>query len=93
MYTDKDSRGLISVFEMDRPEWTALQDAARMALGVWKMQLKEFDGVRPTPDVDTEIIQRIMFLKGRLSACMNFINMIDAADGKKPARMFNPFEL
>ena len=27
MYADKDSRGLISVFEMDRPEWSALRGA------------------------------------------------------------------
>ena len=93
MYADKDSRGLVSVLEMDRPDWTALQDAARMAVGVWRLQLKEFEGVRPAPDVDTEVIQRIMFLKERIASCLNFINQVDVADGKRPGRAYNPFDI
>lgn len=93
MYADKDSRGLVSVLEMDRPDWTALQDAARMAVGVWRIQLREFDGVRPSPEVDTDIIQRIMFLKERIASCVNFVNQVDTVDGKRPERPFNPFEI
>lgn len=93
MYADKDSRGLVSVLEMDRPEWTALCEAARMAIGVWRMQLKEFDGVRPVPEVDTAIIQRILYLKQNIAACENLVNYIQVADGRKPVRTFNPFEL
>ena len=40
MYADKDSRGLISVFEMDRPEWSALRGACQMAVQLWEVQRK-----------------------------------------------------
>ena len=39
MYADKDSRGLVSVFEMDRPEWSALRGACQMAMQLWEVQL------------------------------------------------------
>ena len=93
MYADKDSRGLVSVLEMDRPEWTALAEAARMAVGVWRIQLKEFDGVRPCPELDTGVIQRIMYLKERISVCETFVSQLGAVEGKRPAMTFNPFDL
>ncbi len=93
MYADKDSRGLVSVLEMDRPEWTALAEAATMAVGVWRVQLKGFDGVRPCPELDTEVIQRIMYLKERISVCETFVSQMKAIEGKGSAQTFNPFDL
>ena len=93
MYADKDSRGLVSVLEMDRPDWTALQDAARMAVGVWRVQLKAFDGVPMSNEVETEVLQRIMYLKQRIASCLNFINQCDIADGKFPDCAYNPCEI
>ena len=92
MYADKDTRGLISVFEMDRPDWTALRDAAEMAVGVWKTQLKGFDGIPKSPGTDTEILQRILFLEQHISSAVNFINWIGKADGRE-REPFNPFLL
>ena len=67
MYADKDSRGLVSVFEMDRPEWSALRGACQMAMQLWEVQLTEFAGLE-TARMQTWEIQR----KFHLEPCVGF---------------------
>lgn len=94
MYADKDSRGLVSVLEMDRPDWTALQDAIRIAVGVWRIQLREYDGVPIGQETDTEVIKRILYLKQSIASCSTFSSQVDLADGQHPAKLlYNPFEI
>ena len=94
MYADKDSRGLVSVFEMDRPDWTALQDAVRIAVGVWRLQLREYDGVPIGQDTNTEVIKRILHLKQSIASCLTVSSHIDVADEKRPRGVtYNPFDI
>ena len=78
MYADKDSRGLISVFEMDRPEWSALRGACQMAMWLWEVQLTEFAG-RPVSELDTMEIQRKCFLEQNIGFARKLIYELSEA--------------
>lgn len=79
MYADKDSRGLISVFEMDRPEWSALRGACQMAVQLWEVQLMEFAGIEPVR-MQTWEIQRKCHLEQNISIARKLIFEIDQAN-------------
>ena len=81
MYADKDSRGLISVFEMDRPEWSALRGACQMAKQLWEVQLTEFAGLE-TARMQTWEIQR----KCHLEQCVGFARKLIHEIGQANAR-------
>ena len=79
MYADKDSRGLISVFEMDRPEWSALRGACQMAVQLWEVQLMEFAGLEPVR-MQTWEIQRKCQLEQCVGSARKLIHEIDLAN-------------
>lgn len=79
MYADKDSRGLISVFEMDRPEWSALRGACQMAVQLWEVQLMEFAGLEPVR-MQTWEIQRKCHLEQCVGSARKLIHEIDLAN-------------
>lgn len=79
MYADKDSRGLISVFEMDRPEWSALRGACQMAVQLWEVQLMEFAGLEPVR-MQTWEIQRKCHLEQNIGIARKLIFEIDQAN-------------
>lgn len=79
MYADKDSRGLVSVFEMDRPEWSALRGACQMAMQLWEVQLTEFAGLE-TARMQTWEIQRKCHLEQRVGFARKLIHEIDQAN-------------
>lgn len=81
MYADKDSRGLVSVFEMDRPEWSALRGACNIAIKLWEVQLSEFDG-RPVNELYTWELQRKCLLKQNIEAAGKLAREITRADAK-----------
>lgn len=76
MYADKDSRGLISVFEMDRPEWSALRGACQMAVQLWEVQLMEFAGLE-SARMQTWEIQRKFHLEQNIGIARKLIFEID----------------
>lgn len=94
MYADKDSRGLVSVLEMDRPDWTALIQSCEIAAGIWRTQLKVYDGYKIDQDTDTAVLQRIMYLRQSIASAVNFVNWVNAAvnNGKDPFP-YNPFNI
>lgn len=79
MYADKDSRGLVSVFEMDRPEWSALRGACQMAMQLWEVQLTEFAGLE-TARMQTWEIQRKCHLEQCVGSARKLIHEIDLAN-------------
>ena len=79
MYADQDSRGLISVFEMDRPEWSALRGACQMAVQLWEVQLMEFAGLEPAR-MQTWEIQRKCHLEQNIGIARKLIFEIDQAN-------------
>ena len=79
MYADKDSRGLVSVFEMDRPEWSALRGACQMAMQLWEVQLTEFAGLE-TARMQTWEIQRKYHLEQSVGFARKLIHEIDHAN-------------
>lgn len=79
MYADKDSRGLVSVFEMDRPEWSALRGACQMAMQLWEVQLTEFAGLE-TARMQTLEIQRKCHLEQNIGIARKLIFEIDQAN-------------
>lgn len=79
MYADKDSRGLVSVFEMDRPEWSALRGACQMAMQLWEVQLTEFTGLE-TARMQTWEIQRKCHLEQCVGFARKLIHEIDQAN-------------
>lgn len=79
MYADKDSRGLVSVFEMDRPEWSALRGACQMAVQLWEVQLMEFAGLAPM-QMQTWEIQRKCHLEQCIGIARKMIFEIDQAN-------------
>ena len=79
MYADKDSRGLVSVFEMDRPEWSTLRGACQMAVQLWEVQLMEFAGLDPTR-MQTLEIQRKCHLEQCIGIARKMIFGIDQAN-------------
>lgn len=81
MYADKDSRGLISVFEMDRPEWSALRGACQMAKQLWEVQLTEFAGLE-TARMQTWEIQRKCHLEQCVGFARKLIHEIDQANAR-----------
>lgn len=81
MYADKDSRGLISVFEMDRPEWSALRGACQMAVQLWEVQLMEFAGLEPVR-MQTWEIQRKCHLEQNIGIARKLIFEIDQANDR-----------
>lgn len=58
MYADSDSRGLISILEMDRPQWKVLRGACQIAAHIYEAQLSEFAGLdvvkMPTLEIQRE---------------------------------------
>lgn len=81
MYADKDSRGLVSVFEMDRPEWSALRGACQMAKQLWEVQLTEFAGLE-TARMQTWEIQRKCHLEQCVGFARKLIHEIDQANAR-----------
>lgn len=81
MYADKDSRGLVSVFEMDRPEWSALRGACQMAMHLWEAQLTEFAGLE-TARMQTWEIQRKCHLEQCVGFTRKLIHEIDQANAR-----------
>lgn len=79
MYADKDSRGLVSVFEMDRPEWTAIRGACQMAAQLWETQLLEFSGLKVT-EMQIWEIQRKCHLEQCIGIARRIIFEIDRAN-------------
>ena len=79
MYADKDSRGLVSVFEMDRPEWSALRGACQMAVQLWEVSLMEFAGLDPAR-MQTWEIQRKCHLEQSIGIARRMIFEIDQAN-------------
>ncbi len=79
MYADKDSRGLVSVFEMDRPEWSTLRGACQMAVQLWEVQLMEFAGL-DTARMQTWEIQRKAHLEQSIGIARRMIFEIDQAN-------------
>lgn len=82
MYADKDSRGLVSVFEMDRPEWSALRGACQMAMQLWEVQLTEFAGLE-TARMQTWEIQRKCHLEQYVGFARKLIHEIDQANERE----------
>lgn len=82
MYADKDSRGLISVFEMDRPEWSALHRACNIAIKLWEVQLTEFDD-RSVTELKTWEIQRKCCLEQSIEFARKLAYEIKQADGMR----------
>ncbi len=80
MYADKDSRGLISVFEMDRPEWSALRGACQAAIKLWQIQMIEFVD-KPVTELDTWQIQRKCHLEQSIKFARKLDYEIKQADG------------
>lgn len=81
MYADKDSRGLVSVFEMNRPEWSALRGACNIAIKLWEVQLSEFDG-RPVNELHTWELQRKCLLEQNIEAAGKLAREITRADAR-----------
>ncbi len=81
MYADKDSRGLISVFEMDRPEWSVLRAACNIAIKLWEVQLSEFAG-RPANELRTWELQRKFLLEQNIEAAGKLAREITRADAR-----------
>lgn len=79
MYADKDSRGLVSVFEMDRPEWSALRGACQMAMQLWEVQLTEFAGL-DTARLKILAILRKRYLEQSIGIARKLIFEIDQAN-------------
>ncbi len=79
MYADKDSRGLVSVLEMDRPEWSALRGACQIAAQLWETQLMEFAGLR-VAEMQTWEIQRKCHLEQSVGIARRMIFEIDQAN-------------
>ncbi len=79
MYADKDSRGLVSMLEMDRPEWSTLRGACQIAAQLWETQLMEFAGLRMT-ELQTWEIQRKCHLEQSVGIARRMIFEIDQAN-------------
>ncbi len=93
MYADKDSRGLISVFEMDRPEWTAVRGACQIAAQLWETQLMEFAGLK-VAEMETWEIQRKCRLEQSVGIARKLIFGIDQANERVDNdSLNNPFGL
>ncbi|MDD7454973.1 MAG: hypothetical protein PUK70_01785 [Bacteroidales bacterium] len=93
MYADKDMNGHISVHEMYREEWSSVKDACEMAIGVWRTQLKQFDGMPINETIDMQVAQRVLYLKTRIANSVNFVNWLETADGESSGNPYNPFLL
>ena len=67
------------MFEMDRPEWSALRGACQMALRLWEVQLMEFAGLNPAR-MQTWEIQRKSHLEQCIGIARKMIFEIDQAN-------------
>lgn len=79
MYADKDSRGLVSVFEMDRSECSTLRGACQMAMQLWEVQLTEFAGLE-TARLKILAILRKRYLEQSIGIARKLIFEIDQAN-------------
>ena len=67
------------MFEMDRPEWSALRGACQMAVQLWEVQLMEFAGLEPAR-MQTWEIQRKCHLEQNIGIARKLIFEIDQAN-------------
>ena len=78
MYADSDSRGLISILEMDRPQWKVLRGACQIAAHIYEAQLSEFAGL-DVVKMPTLEIQRKWGLEESISIARRIVHEIDLA--------------
>lgn len=81
MYADKDMRGLVSLFELDRQDRSAIRAALQMAMQAWTAQLSEFNGM-DNARLDTSDLQRKLHLEQCLEVARKIVFQLDRADEK-----------
>ena len=90
MYADKDMRGLVSLFELDRQDRSAIRAALQMAMQAWTAQLSEFNGM-DNARLYTSDLQRKLHLEQCLEVARKIVFQLDRADEKPETE--SPFRM
>lgn len=93
MYVDNDNRGLISIFEIDRSEWSALRSACKIAALMWEIQLAEFNGLDPARMSTYDIQRRSQLTNYRDAVQKLAFGIAQASERIDQCSIPNPFTI
>ena len=68
MYSDTDRQGLVSIFEMDKPEATVLLKALEEAIKVWKLELKKYQKYSNRQLEAAELMRKLQYRQSLANA-------------------------